>query len=91
MSNPYKDFGAWLRELRVRAGFLSQSNVEVRGGSRLVNQGKLSHIERGLNKNPSPDLLRALSSLYKRPYRELIARWVEARFGVDLVESCHAR
>ena len=86
-STRYKDFGTWLREIRIRAGFPSQSNVAVRGRSGLVNQGKLSHIERGLNANPAPALLRELAVLYKRPYAELVARWVHVRFGVDLLET----
>jgi len=87
VSRPYRDFGAWLKQIRVRAGFPSQSNVEIRGGSKVVNQGKLSHIERGLNTNPSPALLRELATLYKRPYSEVVARWIDARFGVDLLET----
>lgn len=86
-STSYKGFGAWLKQIRVRAGFPSQSNVAIRGGSDLVNQGKLSHIERGLNTNPAPALLRELATLYKRPYAELVARWVHVRFGVDLLET----
>lgn len=55
---PFIAFGQWIREQREAAGLTSQPRAEIRArakGLTLINQGKLSHIERGQNGNPDPD------------------------------------
>ena len=82
---PYEEFGTWLREMRVAAKFASQPQAEIRArtrGLRLINQGKLSHIERGMNGNPDPKFLAQLAELYGLKYSDVVARWMNVRYRV---------
>jgi hypothetical protein len=86
-TGPYAEFGGWLRQRRERSKHKSQLNSQRRSpglGISSITQGKLSHIERGLNQNPEPDLLRGIAVLYETPYEEIVSRWVECRFGVSV-------
>jgi hypothetical protein len=84
---PYASFGQWLREQRLAARFRSQPQAELaatKRGLRLINQGKLSHIERGMNSNPDPAFLSEIATLYRLDYPALVQRWMTARYGVDI-------
>lgn len=93
---PYLEFGSWLREKRIAAKLASQPQAEIRArqkGLKLINQGKLSHIERGMNSNPDPEFLAQISKLYTLNYDEVVARWTRVKYGivsdVDSVPSRH--
>lgn len=80
---PYAAFGSWLREMRVAAKFASQPQAEIRArskGLRLINQGKLSHIERGMNGDPDPKFLAQIAQLYGLNYRDVVSRWMAVRY-----------
>lgn len=95
---PYIEFGRWLRSLREgrlskkdrsqpRAAMLAQSN-----GLTLINQGRITHIERGWNREPDPELLRQFASLYHVSYEEIVSKWVAFRFGnIARDDSAHAK
>lgn len=86
-TGPYLPFGQWLRDRRVEARLESQPKAEIKArrlGLRLINQGKLSHIERGMNGNPDPEFLRQLAKLYTLPYEDVIARWMHVRYAVAI-------
>lgn len=82
---PYHAFGAWLREKRLAAKLASQPRAEIRAraqGLKLINQGKLSHIERGMNGNPDPAFLSQLADLYHLNYVDVVAQWMRVRYRV---------
>lgn len=82
---PYVAFGAWIREKRRAAKLLSQPQAEIRArarGLKLINQGKLSHIERGMNSNPDPKFLAQLAELYGLAYGDVVTRWMRVRYDV---------
>jgi transcriptional regulator with XRE-family HTH domain len=87
---PYAAFGQWLREQRQAAKLRSQPQaalVAKRKGLRLINQGKLTHIERGKNTNPSPAFLSELAQLYGLSYLTVVERWVAARYSMMTVTT----
>lgn len=82
---PYAAFGAWLREKRVAAKLRSQPQAEIRArarGLKLINQGKLSHVERGMNSNPDPKFLAQLAELYGLVYDDVVVQWVQVKYHV---------
>lgn len=84
---PHVALGGWLRELRIAAGFDSQPRAEMRAqhlGLASITQGKLSYAERGWNPMPDPRLLLDLATLYGVPYEDLVARCVEAQYGLAM-------
>lgn len=84
----YSAFGQWMREKRCSAGFSSQPMAVQRARQlskpSAVKQGKLSYIERGWNALPDPQLARELARLYGIDLEDLVARGVEAQYGVKM-------
>jgi hypothetical protein len=86
---PHIEFGRWVREQRERLKARSQLSSEKRAkelGLNVINQGKLSHLERGWNGNPEPDLLRELATFIRLPYAVIVEKWVKHRFGVAMAD-----
>lgn len=86
---PYIGFGRWVREQRERHRFRSQLSSERRAkelGLRVINQGKLSHLERGWNSNPEPELLREVAAFIRVPYPVVVQEWVKHRFGISMAD-----
>lgn len=84
-TGPYAEFGRWLKDQRLAAGLRSQPQAVLAAVGKelhLINQGKLSHLERGFNSDPEPDLLRQLAVLYRLEYRAIVAKWLETKFGL---------
>jgi hypothetical protein len=89
---PYAAFGKWLRDRRLGAGYQSQPRAALRAlhrGLTLINQGKISHIERGLNGDPDPELLQQLAQLYGLEYDAIVRQWMQAKYNVpgELTQS----
>lgn len=85
-TGPYLAFGAWLRERREAARLKSQPQAELKArklGLKLINQGKLSHLERGMNGNPDPEFLNEIAQVYGVSYEVVVARWIAAKFGLQ--------
>lgn len=81
---PHAEFGEWIREKRRCAKNRTQPKAVLaarRLGLHLITQGKLTHLERGWNRNPDPELLRQVATLFQVPYEEVVAHWVAHRFG----------
>lgn len=82
-TGPFLEFGEWLRWLREDEKKYSQPQAVQRARAMKlpeITQGKLSYIERGLNGNPEPELLRQLATLYETPYETILDRWVGTRY-----------
>lgn len=79
---PYVAFGSWIRALRT-AKFKSQPLAVRRASQKklgLITQGKLSHIERGMNGNPDPEFLAQLAMLFELPYADVVRKWIAVRY-----------
>lgn len=77
-------FGRWMRDRRTGARFISQPHAVRRAeelGLTLIDQGKLSHLERGMNGNPDPAFLRQLAKLYRTDYHVIVRNWMQARYA----------
>lgn len=65
-----------------QAGALAERR-ELPGLTRQV----LWRLEAGKTKNPEPGVLRSIAELYEASYEDLVARWVNVRFGVACAVS----
>lgn len=82
----HPELGAYFQGLRARRK-LASLRVAERVAAELdldVKYTDLQRLEAGKTLNPDPSLIRDLSALYKRPYEELVAKFVEARFGTTV-------
>jgi transcriptional regulator with XRE-family HTH domain len=70
--NAPKEFGAHLRAARESLG-LTLREVEERT-QRVVKNGYLSQIEKGLITRPSPGILYEIAQVYQLSYRDLLLR-----------------
>lgn len=76
--------GSYFRDLRERHGWSLRQAVLIAKQRRLpVSLGALRWLEGGLTKNPEPELLRALSSLYGEPYRNIIQEVARQVFRIE--------
>lgn len=73
---------AKLRELKQ----LSQGQVALRGKGK-ITEGTLKAIETGRVKNPDPDHLRTLATIYGVPFRVIAEPFVLANYGRDLIRQ----
>jgi phage repressor protein C with HTH and peptisase S24 domain len=69
--------GRKLGSLRVAARVAREQQLDV-------TYQVLQRLEAGRTLNPDPTLIQSLARLYKRPYAELVAAFVEARFGTSI-------
>ena len=76
--------GEYFRNLRRNLGWNLSRAVLIAEQRKLpVSRGALRWLEGGLTKNPEPELLRALSSLYDEPYGNMVQEVARQVFGVD--------
>ena len=76
--------GQYFRALRDSRGWSLRQAVLIAEQRRLpVRLGALRWLEGGLTKNPEPELLRALSSLYGEPYRNIIQEVARQVFNIE--------
>lgn len=83
----HKEIGQFFRQLRVARGWGLRQAGRIAEEKRLdlLNFNTLGTLERGATKNPEPELLRELASLYKVPYHQLVGRFLTHRYGVGIV------
>lgn len=80
----FADLGKFFVSLREAKNWNQSQAADIatrRGLSRL-SYNALRYLEEGKTKNPEPDVLRALATLYDVPYEELLAKFWETRYGV---------
>jgi transcriptional regulator with XRE-family HTH domain len=82
----YEDLGRFFADLRVVKGWTQRQAVDMAQRRGLVDLTRqtLFRLERGQTKNPDPAVLHALAELYDLPYEQLVARFVERRYGVQI-------
>ena len=76
--------GQYFRDLRESHGWSLRQAALIADQRRLpVRLGALRWLEGGLTKNPEPELLRALSSLYGEPYGNIIQEVTRQVFRIE--------
>ena len=76
--------GQYFRNLRENHGWTLNRAVHIAGRRKLpVGLSALKWLEGGLTKNPRPELLRALSSLYGEPYGHMVQEVARQVFDID--------
>ena len=76
--------GEYFRDLRRNLGWnLSRAVLIAEQRQLPVSRGALRWLEGGLTKSPEPELLRALSSLYGEPYRNIIQEVTRQVFRIE--------
>ena len=76
--------GQYFRDLRKNRGWTLNRAVHIAGQRNLpVGLSALKWLEGGLTKNPEPELLRALSSLYEEPYGNIIQEVARQVFRIE--------
>lgn len=79
------DLGAYLVSLREARGWEQSKAADIAGRRKIaLSYQALRGLEEGKTKNPEPATLRALAALYEVPYTEIIGRYIERRFGVQV-------
>lgn len=81
-----EQLGQYFRDLRtVRGlGLRQAANVAHRRKLSLLTLNTLGTLERGETKNPDPDLLKEVSTLYDLEYEAVVAAVVQHRYGIEL-------
>ena len=68
-----RGLGNYFQELRENRGWTLSRAVLLADQRRLpITRGALKWLEGGLTKNPDPELIRALSTLYGEPYESIV-------------------
>lgn len=82
----HPEIGSLFRELRTEAGWgLRQAaRIAEEKGLRLLTMNSLGFLERGVTKNPDPELLREVAALYKVSYAPLAAKFAAMRYGIEI-------
>lgn len=65
-----KEFGQYIRDIRLKKGF-SIRQLEVYSG---VSNSYISQLENGKKQSPSPDILKKLATALKVPYEEFLRK-----------------
>lgn len=78
------DLGRFFQELRTAKGWSQRQaeSIAARRGLGTLTKNILWRLEAGKVKNPEPDTLRAVASLYGMSYELLVAQFMQARYGV---------
>lgn len=89
----YPELGKYFRQLReARAiGQRQAASFVTRRGLADFSSSAITWLESGRTKNPSPDLLRALSKLYDVPYEEMVAKVVQYAYGLAAARVADGR
>lgn len=85
----HADLGAFFLSLRTEKGWKQRTaaDIALRRNIKPLTRQVLLRLERGQTQNPKPEVLRALATLYERPYAEIVTRFAWARYRVSLTES----
>lgn len=92
MESDLRLFGEYLSKLRREAGFESLESVvtkarRISSGAKGLSRSMLSLYERGELGSANLEVLRQLAKIYRVPERDLLARWVKARYGIGSVSN----
>lgn len=76
--------GSYFAGLRERRGWTQRqaTQLAVRKAIPGIAKQTIWRIEKGKIKHPDADALRGLATLYNVPFHDLVARYVEAQYGV---------
>lgn len=81
----YKELGEFFAALRPSDWTQSDAaRYAKRRGLKALSRNVLLRLEKGQVKNPEPDVLKALATLYDMPYETLAGRFIEQRYGIRL-------
>lgn len=85
----YPEIGSLFRGLREVEGWGLRQAARIAAGRglSLLTMNALGFLERGATKNPGPDLLREIATLYGVPYAELVGRFLTARYKIAITAS----
>lgn len=81
-SRTHVDFGRYLKDLRIKAGFKSlQKAVDYHPG--VFSKATLNLVENGQFLNLSPEQLHFFSRVYKIAYEEVATAWFKYRYNIS--------
>lgn len=82
----HPEIGSLFRSLRTASGWgLRQAARIAHGkGLMLLTMNSLGFLERGVTKNPDPELLREVAVLYGVAYEPLAAQFAAMRYGIQI-------
>ena len=81
------ELGTYFVELRDAHGWKQSRAADIARRRRIaLSYNTLRWIEDGKIKNPEPEALRALATLYGVSYQEVVRKYVQERFRVQLAE-----
>jgi transcriptional regulator with XRE-family HTH domain len=82
----HKEFGVFLAKLREEKTGWSQSDAARFGAkhSPLLTRQVILHLEAGKTKDPEPEVLRALATLYGVPYEDIARRFIAQRYSIRM-------
>ena len=81
----HPEIGRLFERLRSDRGWRQAQAADIarRRGLTLITRQVILRLEKGQTKSIEPDVLRQIASLYGTPYRQVLASWVEHRYGVQ--------
>ncbi len=81
----HPEIGRLFERLRSDRGWRQAQAADIarRRGLTLITRQVILRLEKGQTKSIDPDVLRQIASLYGTPYRQVLASWVEHRYGVQ--------
>lgn len=79
----FPNFGAYLRRARQDAGIKTQENAAqaLKKLGRPVSQGLIAQYETGKIRDPDPNLLCLLATLYKKDYLEVVFHLIREKYA----------
>lgn len=80
-----RELGRFFEELRLRRNLASQRQAAQVAKEKYhleLSYQTIRRLEAGQTKNPGPELLRKLATVYAVPYEELVERSVSRRFRI---------
>ena len=81
------ELGVYFVELRDAHGWRQSQAADIARRRRVaLSYNTLRWIEEGKIKNPEPEALRALATLYGVSYEKVVRNYVQERFGAQLAE-----
>ena len=81
----YRELGDFFAALRPTDWTQSDAaRFAKQRGLTPISRNVLLRLEKGQIKNPEPDVLKALATLYDMPYETLAGRFIEQRYGIRL-------
>jgi transcriptional regulator with XRE-family HTH domain len=82
----HSELGAYFTRLRQERGWTQRQTAAIARQKNMSAIGRQTvwRLETGKVKNPDEDVLRAIATLYGVTYEDLVARCVEAQYGIEM-------